>query len=80
MYLPFAGKALIIINPQESAKTWPKSGKNHELLSPSNLESPHLLLTFLYFFPKKDDLANYSLINLTSKFGKILKRIKKVMK
>ena len=47
MYSQFVGKALIIINPQESAKTWPKSGKNHEL-SPLDLERPHLLLTFLF--------------------------------
>ena len=48
MYSQIVGKALIIINPQESEKTWPKSGKNHEL-SPLDLERPHLLLTFLFF-------------------------------
>lgn len=46
MHLQFVSKALIITNPQESAKTWPTSITNPVLSSP-NLERPHLLLTFL---------------------------------
>ena len=42
----------------------------------SNLERPHLLTFLKKKEEEDDDLANYNLINLTSKFGKLLKEKK----
>ena len=61
-YLKFVGKVLMIINPQESAKAWPKSIKNHELSPPKLGKAPYPAYISLKKKErkkeKKDDLAN----------------------
>lgn len=77
MYLHFVGEVLIISNPQESATDLAKVNKGSRAITSQTWKG---LIYCLHFFKnnkKRDDLANHSLINLTSKFGEILKKEKK---